>query len=198
MTDQYYKNPDETSEIIGEIAKDTTPETMKSDSFADRTPVDEALINDTPMGGTVASVEPLSGPLPEEIQMFETPNQEIPMGGTIAAVGPMDEPVVVVAPVEEVIVPLPQVVASTPDETWESKLGKLNLYNDSKVETIVDEAVVPVVPFVASVPPPSFTDESLPQTTDETKVSEVNPCDDPMDEIERQKVHVATTGGLAN
>ena len=82
--------------------------------------------------------------------------------------------------------------------TWESKLGKLNIYNEPKSETIVDETIVPVVPFVASVPPPSYKDESLPQTTGETKVSEVNPCDDPMDEIERQKVHVATTGGLAN
>ena len=38
MTDQYYKNPDETSEIIGEIAKDTTPETMKSELFCRQNP----------------------------------------------------------------------------------------------------------------------------------------------------------------
>ena len=150
MDDQIYKNPDETSEIIGEIDRDTNPQTLKSDSFADRTPVDEALINDTPMGGTVASVEPLSGPLPDEIQMFETPNQEIPMGGTIAAVGPMDQPVGAAVLIEEVGITPPQVVVSTPDETWESK------------------------------------------------ISDLNPCDDPMDEMLRQKEHVATTGGLAN
>ncbi len=104
MDDQIYKNPDETSEIIGKIDGDTNPQTLKSDSFADRTPVDETLINDTPMGGTVASVEPLSGPLPDEIQMFETPNQEIPMGGTIAAIGPMDQPVGAAALIEEVVI----------------------------------------------------------------------------------------------
>jgi len=118
MTDQYYRNPDETSEIIGEIDKDTHPQTLKSDPFADRTPVDESLINDTPMGGTVASVEPLSGPLPDEIQMFETPNQEIPMGGTVAAVGPMDEPIDNKAPLGDVVIPEPQAGESIPEATW--------------------------------------------------------------------------------
>lgn len=150
MTDQYYKKPNNTSEIIEEIDKETNPETIQSDSFADRTPVDEALINDTPMGGTVASVEPLSGPLPDEVQMFETPNQEIPMGGTVAAVGPMDQNFVAAAPIEEVFVTQPQVVESTPEENWENK------------------------------------------------ISDRDPCDDPMDEMLRQKEHVATTGGLAN
>jgi hypothetical protein len=193
MTDQYYKNPDETSEIIGEINKDAIPETIESDAFADRTPVDESLINDTPMGGTVASVEPLSGPLPDEVQLFETPNQEIPMGGTLAAAGPMDETMVNEASVDEVVFSQPQVVEPTPDETWENKIGKLNLYNESK-----DETVVPVVPFVDNVPPPSLADESLPEETLESKIDNLDPCDDPMDELLRQKEHVATTGGLAN
>jgi len=193
MTDQYYKNPDETSEIIGEIAKDTIPETIETDSFADRTPVDESLINDTPMGGTVASVEPLSGPLPDEIQLFETPNQEIPMGGTLAAAGPMDETMVNEASVDEVVFSQPQAVEPNPDETWENKIGKLNLYNESK-----DETVVPVAPFVDNVPPPSLADESLPEEALENKINNLDPCDDPADELLRQKEHVATTGGLAN
>lgn len=193
MTDRYYKNPDETSEIIGEIDKGTIPETIESDAFADRTPVDESLINDTPMGGTVASVEPLSGPLPEEIDLFETPNQEIPMGGTLAAVGPLGETIVNEAPGTEVFIPQPQVVETNPDETWESRLGKFNLYNESK-----DEAVVPVVSFVDNVSPPSLADESLPEETLESKINNLDPCDDPMDEMLRQKEHVATTGGLAN
>ncbi|HWR66492.1 MAG TPA: hypothetical protein VN364_10260 [Bellilinea sp.] len=193
MTDQYYKNPDETSEIIGEIDKDTIPETIESDAFADRTPVDESLINDTPMGGTVASVEPLSGPLPDEVQLFETPNQEIPMGGTLAAVGQMDETIVNEVPFAEVVIPEPQVVEPDLNETWENKLGKLNLYNEPK-----DETVVPVVPVVDNVPPPSLADESLPEETLESKINDLDPCDDPMDEILRQKEHVATTGGLAN
>lgn len=120
MTDQYYKTPDETPETMGESDKDTTPQTLKSDSFADRTPVDESLINDTPMGGTVASVEPLSGPLPDEIQMFETPNQEIPMGGTVAAVGPMDETIINEVPAEEFDHSMPPEDESFPDSPWES------------------------------------------------------------------------------
>jgi len=130
MNDQMYKNPDETSEIIGEKDKDTNPQGLKSDPFADRSPVDESLINETPMGATVASVEPLSGPLPDEIQMFETPNQEIPMGGTIAAVGPMDETIVNEAPLGDVVIPEPQVGESIPAVTWEEKLSKHNPYND--------------------------------------------------------------------
>lgn len=118
MTDQYYRNPDENSEIIGELDKDTNPQTLESDSFADRTPVDESLINDTPMGGTVASVEPLSGPLPDEIRMFVTPNQEIPMGGTIAAAGPMDETIVNEAPDEEVVYSPPLADESLAETTW--------------------------------------------------------------------------------
>lgn len=120
MTDQYYKNPDETSEFIEETDKDTVPQTLKSDSFADRTPVDESQINETPMGGTVASVEPLSGPLPDEIQMFETPNQEIPMGGTIAAVGPMDETIVDETPAEKVDYSMPPEDESLTESPWES------------------------------------------------------------------------------
>lgn len=150
MTDQYYRNPDETSEIIGEIEKDTNPETLKSDSFADRTPVDESLINDTPMGGTVASVEPLSGPLPDEIPMFETPNQEIPMGGTLAAVSPMDK-------------------------------------------TIAHEA-----PEVEVAPSVQLADESLPETTWDNKISNINSYEDPMDEMLMQKENVAAPGGMTN
>ena len=52
-------------------------------------PVDAPVVHETAMGGTVASVGPLSGPVAAEIPMFETPLQEIPMGGTLAAVGPM-------------------------------------------------------------------------------------------------------------
>ena len=115
------------------------------------------------------------------------------MGGTVAAVGPMDQPVVAAAPIEEVFVTQPQVVESTPEENWESKLGKVNLYNGPKAETIV-----PVMPLEDVVPPQPFTDESLPEATRDSKISDRDPCDDPMDEMLRQKEHVATTGGLAN
>jgi len=130
MNDQIYKNPDETSEIIEGIDKDTNPQGLKSDPFADKSPVDESLINETPMGGTVASVEPLSGPLPDEIQMFETPNQEIPMGGTIAAVGPMDETIVNEAPVKEVVPSMPLADESLAETTPDSKISNLNPFDD--------------------------------------------------------------------
>lgn len=150
MTGQYYQNPDKTSEIIGKINKETAPVTVESNYFADRTPLDEALINDTPMGGTVASVEPLSGPLPDGIQMFQTPNQEIPMGGTIAAVGPMDT-------------------------------------------TIGDEASIEEV-----VPSMPFADESLAEKPSDSMIGNLNPWNDPVDEMLRQEEHIATTSGPAN
>ncbi len=69
-------------------AKDSVNPVVNSDVFADRVPVDATLIHETPMGGTVASVEPLNGPAEDAIPMYDTPNQLIPMGGTVATVDP--------------------------------------------------------------------------------------------------------------
>jgi hypothetical protein len=71
---------------------------INSDVFADRTPVDPALIHETAMGGTVAAIEPVDEPVADEVPMYETPEQEIPMGGTVAAVGPMAETAASVIP----------------------------------------------------------------------------------------------------
>jgi len=139
MTGQYYPNPEKPSEIIGDVNKETDPVTVETDYFADRTPVDAALINDTPMGGTVASVEPLSGPLPDEIQMFQTPNQEIPMGGTLAAVGPMDSTIVSDPVVVEDVPSMPVAEESLAETTWDSRIGKINPWNDPMDEMLRQE-----------------------------------------------------------
>jgi hypothetical protein len=91
MNGQYFGDRFNTSENDEGTDKDTKSPVKNSDPFADKTPVDPALIHETPMGGTVASVGPLNEPVVDEIPMFETPDQEIPMGGTVAAVGPMKE-----------------------------------------------------------------------------------------------------------
>jgi hypothetical protein len=101
MSDQYFDNQIKTSDILEETDIDTIVPVVASDPFADRDPVDPDLIVETPMGGTVASAGPLNGPIPDEIPMFETPDQEIPMGGTVAPVGPMDETIPPVTSVVE-------------------------------------------------------------------------------------------------
>ena len=146
MNDQFYKIPVNTSDTVEGFDKDTNSPVVESDVFADRDPVDETLINDTPMGGTVASVEPLNGPLPDEILLFETPNQEIPMGGTVAAVGPMDETIIHEAPMDETIPYRTPVDESYADEAQESKSI---LYEDPMDEMLAHEepAVTTVGPF---------------------------------------------------
>ena len=103
MNGQYIGDRFNTSENDEETDKDTNSPVKNSDSFADKTPVDPALIHETPMGGTLPSVGPLNEPVVDEVPMFETPDQEIPMGGTVAAVGPMNETFVPEAPMVEAI-----------------------------------------------------------------------------------------------
>ena len=136
MNDQLYKNPLNTSDTVVGIEKEANSPVVELDVFADRDPVDETLINDTPMGRTVASVEPLNGPLSDEILLFETPNQEIPMGGTVASVGPMDETIPYRTPVDE----------SYADEAQEIKSI---LYEDPMDEMLAHEepAITTVGPF---------------------------------------------------
>lgn len=91
MNDQFYSDPLHNPDNDELTDKDLNNPVVKSDPFADKNPVDETQMHETPMGGTIASVGPLNKQPDEEIQMFQTPNQEIPMGGTLAAVGPMAE-----------------------------------------------------------------------------------------------------------
>jgi hypothetical protein len=92
MFSQNYGGQIKPSDKVEEPNKDANGLVVNPDPFADKVPVDAALIHETPMGGTLAAVSPLNGPPAETIPMFETPFQEIPMGGTLAAVGPMYGP----------------------------------------------------------------------------------------------------------
>jgi hypothetical protein len=94
MNGQYFEEHSNPSDFVERTDVNTDSPIDNSDPFEDKVPVDAALIHETPMGGTVAAVGPLNGPLPNQVPMFETPLQEIPMGGTAAPVGPMDETVV--------------------------------------------------------------------------------------------------------
>ena len=103
MSDQFFGGRFITSDIVERTDKVSYSPLVNSDVFTDKVPVDAALIQETPMGGTVAAVSPLNEPVAGEIPFFETPDQQIPMGGTVAAVGPLDEALVHEAPVSETI-----------------------------------------------------------------------------------------------
>jgi hypothetical protein len=111
MDERHFEVEIHSPENPGETGKELNKTALHSDRFADKFPVDPALIHETPMGGTLAAVGPMSGDMPDEIPMFETSDQEIPMGGTVAAVGPMEETTI------------PEVLAEEPpaDETPKNK-----------------------------------------------------------------------------
>ena len=121
----------------------TNSPVVNSDPFADNVPVDAALIHETPMGGTLAAVGPLNGPVPDVIPLFETPDQEIPMGGTIASVGPLNETVVHEAPIGEPVSYMSQV-----DET---NAGQPQVSKPVPNETPVVETITHEVPIAKSV-----------------------------------------------
>jgi hypothetical protein len=99
MNDTYFGESSDPSIINERTDQAANSPAINSDPFADKTPVDAAHIQETPMGGALASVSPINEPLEVEVPMFETPLQEIPMGGTVAASGPMDEMLVPEVPV---------------------------------------------------------------------------------------------------
>ena len=109
-----------TSDNVDRTDQNTNRPAENSDPFADKVPVDAALIHETPMGGTVAAVGPMNPPVTDEIPMVETParSEEIPTGGIVPTVDSMDETVPTKAPMGEMIaheVPLiPSAGASAP------------------------------------------------------------------------------------
>ena len=126
-----------------------------SDVFADQVPVDQALVHETPMGGTVAAVGPMNEPVANAIPMFETSAYEIPMGGTVAAVGPMNSDLrtdsipMYETPVKETL--MSETVVSA------SSISDLRADSIPMYETPVKE--VPVVGTVAAV---ELKDEAIP------------------------------------
>jgi len=92
-----------TSDIVERTGQDTNSPVVNSDSFADKIPVDAALIHETPMGGTVAVINTMNEFLANQFPMYEPAVQEIPMGETVAVVEPLDETIVYEAPMGETI-----------------------------------------------------------------------------------------------
>ncbi|MDR3576032.1 MAG: hypothetical protein P4L50_19375 [Anaerolineaceae bacterium] len=103
MTGQYFGEHFNTTDRINKIDMDTNSSVVNSDPFVDKVPQDMSLIHETPMGGTLAAVSPMNGPVAVEIPMYQTPLQEISMIGTVAAVRPLDETFVYQAPMVETI-----------------------------------------------------------------------------------------------
>jgi hypothetical protein len=69
-----------TADIVERTDKDTNSPVVNSDPFADKVPVDAALIDETPMGGTVAVVGPMDEKIVHEAPMGETITHEAPIG----------------------------------------------------------------------------------------------------------------------
>jgi len=69
-----------TSEFVERTDRDMNRPVDNSDPFADRVPVDVALIHETPMGGTVAEVGPMEEAIVHEVPMGETITHDVPIG----------------------------------------------------------------------------------------------------------------------
>jgi len=141
MNQQYFGETNNPSDIVEGTDKNSNNPVVNSDPAIDKIPEDAALIHETPIGGTVAAVGPMTEPLADEIPMFETPNQEIPMGGTIAAVSPMAETIVPAAPVSETIPYKAQMGVPIAEEA-ESQVSKSIPYKAPMVETITHDAPI--------------------------------------------------------
>ena len=103
MNEQDFRERFNSSDSVERTDKDTNSPVVNPDPFADKVPVDSALIEETPVGETVAAVDPMNEPLSEEIPSYDTPVQEISMGGTGAVIGPMEGMIVHEAPMGETI-----------------------------------------------------------------------------------------------
>lgn len=103
MNGQYYEDHFKPSDNVEGTDKEINNPVVNSDPFADKDPVDPALVHETPMGGTVAAVGPMNWSAVEEKPLGDTPVDETPRGGTIAAVGVMDEMIILPAPEGETI-----------------------------------------------------------------------------------------------
>jgi len=133
MSGQYFGDRYNNSNNFENNDQEVNNPVVNSDPFADKVPVDAALIHETAMGGTIAAVAPLNEPLPEVVPMFETPLQEIPMGGTVAAVGPMNPPLTEVTP------------------TYEAPIQQVPIGETVAVVGLVSESVVYVAPVAETV-----------------------------------------------
>ncbi len=143
MNSQYLGYSNNTLDNEESIAENKNSPVVNSDVFADKVPVDTNLIHEVPMGGTIAAVGQLYGPVPDVAPIFETPDQEIPMGGTVAAVGPMNETLVHEdTPVETI----PRYAAPT-GETIAAESLLVNQSSPTNQEPIVEPVVTRETPI---------------------------------------------------
>jgi hypothetical protein len=80
MNGQDFGERSNTSDSVESTDKDTNSPVVNSDAFADKVPVDAALIHETPMGGTLAAVGPMNETIVHEAPMGETITHEAPIG----------------------------------------------------------------------------------------------------------------------
>jgi len=69
-----------TSDFVDRTDRDMNSPLENLDPFADKVPVDVALIHETPMGGTVAAVGPIDEAIVHEVPMGETITHDAPIG----------------------------------------------------------------------------------------------------------------------
>ena len=69
-----------TSDFVDRTDREMNRPIENSDPFADRVPVDVALIHETPMGGSVAAVSPMDEAIVHEAPMGETITHDAPIG----------------------------------------------------------------------------------------------------------------------
>jgi hypothetical protein len=148
----------DSSDNVEGFGKETNEPERNLDPLGDDLPEDATLINQTPMGGTVAAVRPVS-----EIPINEVPVPpgtlvEVPMGGTISAAGPMDITNTHEAPMDEMIIhdevtfePEPNNAPEKETLDSQSTLNKPISYETPKDETISRES-----PITANVIPQEF------------------------------------------
>jgi hypothetical protein len=91
MSGQYFGERVTTPEIVKKTEDVTDNEIENSDLFADQDPVDASLVNETPMGGTVAAVGPLEDSITKDFRGVEPTDQVYPEAETAAGLTPLDE-----------------------------------------------------------------------------------------------------------
>ena len=96
MNEQYLEERVYPSENVEGIDKRTNSPVENSDPFADKVPMDAALIQQTPMGGTVVAV----GPMNETMVSEEPVSPAVPYTAPVAETIAYQTPVVVTRPNE--------------------------------------------------------------------------------------------------
>ena len=94
MNGQYFGKRFDSSDSVEGTDKDTNIPAVNSDPFADKDPEDEALIDETPMDGTVPDVGLKDETIVHEVPMEETITHEAPIStntGSPAALLDLEE-----------------------------------------------------------------------------------------------------------